>query len=216
MTDVRIAVLGDSCLSVAFDERIDPAINARCVALGAALERQQLAGIRDIVPGFHTVAVYFDPLKVNREDLSAHVRQAADADPPSGADSAAPLEIAVRYGGEHGPDLSDVAAFAHCTEAEVIRIHSEPVYRVYMLGFLPGFAYLGSVDPRIAMPRLEAPRVTVAAGSVGIAGLQTGIYPCDTPGGWRIIGRSEVRTFDLARPDPSLFSAGQRVKFTAV
>jgi inhibitor of KinA len=215
MTDLRISFPGDSCLSIAFDEKIDPAINVRCVALSAALGRLQRAGIRDIVPGFHTVTVYFDPLKVSRIALAAEVQSAAAADVPWAEDTTRPLEIAVRYGGEDGPDLSAVAAFARCSEAEVIRIHSEPVYRVYMLGFLPGFAYLGSVDPRIAMARFETPRVRVAAGSVGIAGRQTAIYPCDTPGGWRIIGRTAVRTFDPARPDPSLLSPGQRVKFIA-
>ena len=215
MTAVRITFLGDSCLSVAFDEKIDPVINARCLALSAALERQQPAGIRDIVPGFHTVAVYFDPLKVKRDALAADVQRAASAGVSSAADAAAPVEIAVRYGVEEGPDLAAVAAFAGCSEAEVVRIHSEAVYRVYMLGFLPGFAYLGSVDRRIAMPRLDTPRVKVAAGSIGIAGIQTGIYPCDTPGGWRIIGRAAVKAFDLSRPSPSLFKPGQRVKFIA-
>jgi inhibitor of KinA len=111
--------------------------------------------------------------------------------------------------------LSSVAAYARCSEDEVVRIHTSTVYRVYMLGFLPGFAYLGSVDARIAMPRLDTPRLRVRAGSVGIAGVQTGIYPCDTPGGWRIIGRTEVRTFDPAKSEPFLFQPGQRVRFVA-
>ncbi len=128
-------------------------------------------------------------------------------------DATVPIEIAVRYGHEHGPDLAAVAEFAGCSEPEVIRIHSEALYRVYMLGFLPGFAYLGSVDRRIAMPRLDTPRVKVPAGSIGIAGTQTGIYPCDTPGGWRIIGRTAVAAFDASRARPSLLEPGQHVKF---
>jgi inhibitor of KinA len=215
MTSARVSFPGDSCLSVAFDEIIDPAINARCVALAAALERGRTAGIRDIVPWFHTVTVHFDPLNVNRDALAADVQRAMRQSAVPAADEMTPLDIPVHYGAEYGPDLSDVAAFGDCSEADVIRLHSDAVYRVYMLGFLPGFAYLGSVDRRIAMPRLDTPRVRVAAGSVGIAGIQTGIYPVDSPGGWRIIGRAAVKTFDLTRSTPSLFKAGQRVKFIA-
>jgi KipI family sensor histidine kinase inhibitor len=215
MTGARITFLGDACLSVAFDEQIDPAINAQCLALSAMLERQQRTGIRDIVPGFHTVAVYFDPLAVDRNALVADVREAAAAAVAPMAQATAPIEIPVSYGHADGPDLPAVAAYARCSEAEVIRIHTECVYRVYMLGFLPGFAYLGSVDRRIAMARLETPRLKVPAGSVGIAGTQTAIYPRDTPGGWRIIGRTTVKTFDLSRPSPSLLSPGQRVRFKA-
>lgn len=215
MTDVRITFPGDSCLSVIFDEKIDSEVNARCVALSAALDQQHRPGIRDIVPGFHTVAVYFDPLKVERDGLAADVRLIASEAASLPADAAALIEIPVRYGGERGPDLSAVAEFANCSEDDVIRIHSGVVYRVYMLGFLPGFAYLGAVDRRIAMPRLETPRLKVAAGSIGIAGTQTAVYPCETPGGWRIIGRTELTTFDVSRPDPSVFRPGQRVRFIA-
>ena len=113
--------------------------------------------------------------------------------PPATADTdVRTIEIPVSYGGASGPDLAAVAEFAKCSEADVVRLHTETLYRVYMLGFLPGFAYMGSVDRRIAMPRLETPRMRVAAGSVGIAAEQTGIYPCDTPGGWRIIGRTSI------------------------
>jgi inhibitor of KinA len=111
--------------------------------------------------------------------------------------------------------LPAVAAFAGCSESEVVRLHGSCEYRVYMLGFLPGFAYLGLVDRRIAMPRLDTPRLRVQAGSVGIAGVQTGVYPCDTPGGWRIIGRTGIKSFDPNRPEPFLFTPGQRVKFVA-
>jgi KipI family sensor histidine kinase inhibitor len=215
MSDAHISFPGDACLSVAFDRVIDPAVNERCVALAGALERTRRTGIRDIVSGFHTVVVYFDPLTISREALAADVERAmADRVPPSAEDDP-PVEIPVRYGGDGGPDLGAVAAFGGCSEDDVIRMHTGAIYRVYMLGFLPGFAYLGSVDPRIAMPRLASPRVAVSAGSVGIAGGQTGIYPCETPGGWRIIGRTDVRMFDPALANPSLLRPGQRVEFVA-
>ena len=125
------------------------------------------------------------------------------------------IEIPVSYGGASGPDLEAVAEFAECSEADVVQLHMQARYRVYMLGFLPGFAYMGTVDRRIAMPRLDTPRMRVNAGSVGIAGEQTGIYPCDTPGGWRIIGRTSAKLFDATRAQPSLLKAGDYVTFVS-
>jgi inhibitor of KinA len=119
----------------------------------------------------------------------------------------------VCYGGAYGPDLDAVAAFAGCASHDVVQRHAAPTYRVYMLGFLPGFAYLGSVDARLAMPRRTAPRARVPAGSVGIAGLQTGVYPCDSPGGWQLVGRTPWRMFDVARSEPALLRAGDLVEF---
>jgi inhibitor of KinA len=215
MSACRVVPLGDSCLSVVFEEKIDPDVNRRAVALAAAIERQSRAGIRDVVPAYHTVAVYFDPLRVDRQELMRELGQKAESEGRSSGSDGALVEVPVHYGEDQWPDLSSVAAFAGCSEDEVVRIHTSRIYRVYMLGFLPGFAYLGSVDPRIAMPRLDTPRLRVPAGSVGIAGIQTGIYPCDTPGGWRIIGRTGVRTFDPAKSEPFLFEPGQRVQFVA-
>lgn len=215
MSDYRVVPVGDACLSVEFAGKIDPAINARCVALAEAIARESRAGILDVVPAYHTVAVYFDPLQLDRESLRGELEHFAAARMVPSDVEGTMVEIPVRYGGDTGPDLAAVAAFAGCSTDEVVRIHASALYRVYMLGFLPGFAYLGSVDPRIAMPRLDTPRLRVQAGSVGIAGMQTGIYPCETPGGWRIIGRTEVAPFDPANADPFLFKPGQRVKFVA-
>jgi len=216
MTAPRITFPGDACLAIEFAAEpgvIDEAINSRCVALATALGEASQSGVRDIVPGFYTVLVHFDPLRTERKTLEAGVQRAILSSPSDADDVTAPIEIPVRYGGQDGPDISDVAVFGSCSVADLIRIHSETIYRVYMLGFLPGFAYLGSVDRRIAMPRLATPRVKVPAGSVGIAGAQTAIYPCDTPGGWRIIGRTSIVPFDQSRSTPSLFRPGQRVRF---
>jgi inhibitor of KinA len=215
MSDFRILPMGDSCLSVVFEEKIDPAINARCLALAGALERTPRPGIRDVVPAYNTVAVYFDPLMLDRRSVTSELELLAAAHADGPERDGPLLEIPVGYGGASGPDLPAVAGFARCSEDEVVRLHSSIEYRVYLLGFLPGFAYLASVDSRIAMPRLDTPRMRVQAGSVGIAGRQTGIYPCDTPGGWRIIGRTGIKTFDAAASEPSLFKPGQRVKFVA-
>jgi inhibitor of KinA len=216
MKDFRIAPLGDSSLSLEFEDRIDPEINARCVAIASALAAEDREGIRDVVPGFHTVAVHFDVRLVSRDQVSARLEQLAVMQVTGPAEENSLVEIPISYGHEMGPDLAAVAAFANCSEQEVVRIHMGRVYRVYMLGFLPGFAYLGSVDRRIAMPRLDAPRPRVEAGSVGIAGEQTAIYPSDSPGGWRIIGRTTIRPFDPNAAEPFLFKAGQSVRFVAV
>jgi len=168
------------------------------------------------VPGYHTVAVYFDPLRISGSKMIERLEGIASRPATATEREAASLiEIPVRYGGDSGADLAAVADFAGCPEGEVVKRHTEPEYRVYMLGFLPGFAYLGTVDRSIAMPRLESPRMRVKAGSVGIAGIQTGIYPCDTPGGWRIIGRTDIKPFDAGRDRPFLFEPGMRVKFVA-
>jgi KipI family sensor histidine kinase inhibitor len=209
-------VLGDSCVALQFDAVIDPAVNARCIALAAALEQRALRGVRDVVPTYNAVTVHFDPLTTDRDALETALdRLAARLPDAAGTEDTRTIEVPVNYGGAAGPDLAAVAEFGRCSEAEVVQLHTQRAYRVYLLGFLPGFAYMGSVDARIAMPRLEGPRLRVAAGSVGIAGLQTGIYPCDTPGGWRIIGRTSVRMFDLSKGDPFLLKAGDHVRFVA-
>jgi inhibitor of KinA len=159
--------------------------------------------------------VHFDPLIADGEAIGAALERLAGEAQPEAQTPALTIEIPVTYGGASGPDLAAVAGFANCSEAEVVRLHTAITYRVYMLGFLPGFAYMGSVDPRIAMPRLETPRMRVDAGSVGIAGEQTGIYPCATPGGWRIIGRTPEKVFDIRRTNPFALQAGDHVKFVA-
>ena len=137
----------------------------------------------------------------------------AASTPPPGADASREVVIPVRYGGAAGPDLEEVAAFAGCSSDEVVRRHAATTYRVYMVGYLQGFAYLGIVDPRIAMPRRPTPRLEVPAGAVGIAGGQTGVYPTAAPGGWRLIGRTTVRMFDAERDPPGLVGPGDRVRF---
>lgn len=216
MTTPQIVAIGDACLAVIFEQQIDPRVNARCVALASELQQRRIPGVRDVVPAYHTVSIHFDPRHADR----SHVRHEAElaATRPVGRISEVnrkPIEIRVAYGGTDGPDLASVAAFANCSQEEVVRLHVDTVYRVYMLGFLPGFAHLGSVHPRIAMPRLDAPRLRVPTGSVGIAGAQTGMYPCDSPGGWRIIGRASVQLFDVTSQEPSMLRVGDRVKFVA-
>ena len=212
-TPYRIVPAGESALIVEFEERIDPAINAHAIGCAEAIQAASLAGIRDVVPTYRSVAVYFDPLRTDQDALIRCIEAAAEQ--PLSPESAArvPVRIPVCYGGELGPDLASVASFAEISEDEVARVHAAGAYRVFMLGFVPGFAYLGIVDKRIAMPRLSTPRVRVPAGSVAIAGVQTGVYSAETPGGWRLIGRTPVKPFDPSRRDPFLMKAGDAVQF---
>lgn len=202
---------GDSALVLELEDVIDPAVNDAAVAIARDVEAQSLAGVRDVVPTYRTVAVFFDPLAA---DVSA-IREALErsrVEPPRVAPGRL-FVIPVRYGGAEGPDLSLVADFAGLEPEEVIERHAGIEYRVFMLGFLPGFAYLGLVDERIAAPRHATPRMRVPPGAVGIAGRQTGIYSVESPGGWQIVGRTAVRAFDVHRDRPSLFLPGDRVRF---
>jgi len=212
----RLVPVGDWAVAVEFEERIDAVVNARAIAVAEALGALGLPGVREIVPTFRSVTVYFDPLQTRYDELTRALVALASADAPAPPVDRPPVQIPVRYGGACGPDLADVARFASVSEQEVVWRHAARTYRVFMLGFVPGFAYLGLVDAAIAMPRRCTPRPSVPAGSVAIAGQQTGVYPSETPGGWHIIGRTDVRPFDLSRPDPFLLKAGDTVRFQAV
>lgn len=216
MTGLRVAAAGDSALLVEFAARIDPAINDAAIALAGQIERRCGSAVRDAVVGYCSVTLYFDPLATDPAWLEAEAREAAEEMEQPPPPESALVEVPVCYGGEWGPDLPDVAAFAGCTEGEVIERHAAVTYRVYLLGFLPGFPYMAEVDPRIAAPRRGTPRTAVPAGSVGIAGGQTGIYPSVTPGGWNIVGRTPVRPFDPDRREPFLFRPGDRVRFSPI
>lgn len=209
----RTREAGDSALLLELDAVIDPAVNARAIGIAAAVAGKRLAGVRDVIPAYRSVAVHFDPLATDVEALTKAVRDAADSAPA--APEGALVEVPVSYGGEEGPDLPDVAAFAGLSIENVIERHSSIEYRVFMLGFLPGFAYMASVDETIAAPRKATPRTRVPGGSVGIAGRQTGIYPRPSPGGWQLIGRTSLPVFDPSREPASIFAPGDRVKFVA-
>jgi KipI family sensor histidine kinase inhibitor len=212
----RVVAAGDSAIVVEFDERIDPVVNARTIAFAEAIRAAQLAGVRDVVPTYRSTTIYYDPLRTDGDGLMAEVARAAARPAPAAPVDGPPVRIPVCYGGELGPDLAGVAAFGAMSDDDVVRAHTATTYRVFMLGFVPGFAYLGIVDERIAMPRQSTPRVRVPVGSVGIAGAQTGVYPVETPGGWQLIGRTPVRPFDPSREDPFLMKAGDAVQFYAI
>jgi inhibitor of KinA len=217
VNDVRIVPAGDSVLIVELEERIDPAVNARAIAIAERLQSAAVPGVRDVVPTYRAVAVYFDPLRTSYDALRARLEHEAEAPTAHVDDQTTPVRIPVCYGGDElGPDLRGVAAATKMTEPEVVRLHTSATYRVFMLGFVPGFAYMGLVDSRIAVPRHSTPRVRVPLGSVGIAGVQTGIYPAETPGGWQLIGRTPLKPFDPSRAEPFLVKAGDAVQFFSI
>jgi KipI family sensor histidine kinase inhibitor len=208
---VNIREAGDSALLLELDEVINASVNARAVAIAAAVRRAALPGVRDVVPTYRSVAVHFDPLIIDVETVREALARFVDVSPVLSEGKA--VVIPVQYGGEMGPDLREVAAFAGVSADEVVARHAGVRYRVFMLGFLPGFAYMGSVDETVAMPRLVTPRLKVPGGSVGIAGRQTGIYPRESPGGWRIIGRTPVSMFNPHRTPAALVAPGDTVRF---
>ena len=216
MYPVRILPAGDAALLVSLPAAIDPELNAWCIAFADAVIRRYGTAVRDAVVGYCSVTVYFDPVHVDPPWLERELLDAAADLPPVSVGEGASVEVPVVYGGAEGPDLGTVARFAGCAEDEVVSRHAAVTYRVYLVGFVPGFAYMAEVDSRIAAPRLATPRTAVPAGSVALAGGQTGIYPDVTPGGWNVIGRTPLRIFDPSRTEPLLFKAGDRVRFRPI
>lgn len=212
-----IEFAGDAAVIVAFAATgVDLSVQARVAHTAAVVGHQAIAGVRDVVPTLHSLAVYYDPLRVDLDRLVAVLTAAAGDVVDAAALPVVVHDIPVWYGGSAGPDLETVAEAARLSAASVIALHSGTVYRVFMMGFTPGFAYLGPVDARIAVPRRATPRLRVPAGSVGIAGVQTGVYPSETPGGWMIVGRTPVRTFVPGLADPFLVKPGDGVRFQPI
>jgi KipI family sensor histidine kinase inhibitor len=180
------------------------------------MKEQHIEGIVDVIPTYCSLLVNYDPLVISYKDLKKRLEGLVKVDVRSGEGKKTIVEIPVCYGGEYGPDIANIAEHAGLTEEEVIQIHSSKDYLIYMLGFLPGFTYLGGLDERIHTPRLASPRIKIRAGSVGIGGSQTGIYPLDSPGGWQLMGMTPVKTYDPNREVPILVEAGQYIRFIPI
>jgi inhibitor of KinA len=224
---MRSIPLGDSALLIQLGDAIDAATHARVRAAFDALSALRLPGVTDIVPAYTGIAVHYEPLSwldasqrsdraTTYEIISRTLLDAlADLEAAVGA-PAREVEIPVHYGGQYGPDLDHVARHTRLSASDVIAQHAVGEYTVYMIGFTPGFPYLGGLPARLATPRRASPRQRVPAGSVGIAGAQTGVYPLETPGGWQIIGRTTERLFRPELDPPTLLRIGDRVRFVAV
>lgn len=215
MDSYQLTPLGDQALVITLGDSIDPVVNRRLQTLIKEILQANLPGIVALIPAYSTLTVTYDGIVTNYDKLSHTLKPLIDSSLSAPLATPTTWLIPVRYGGDGGPDLADVANFADQSTGEVVQAHTDQDYLIYFLGFLPGFAYMGSVDDKIAMPRLAKPRLEIPAGSVGIAGKQTGFYPVASPGGWRIIGQTPLNLYDPAHPQ-SFYSAGDRVRFFAV
>lgn len=209
----KILPLGDSAVLIRFGDEIEPVVNRRVHALANLLEVSPPAGIVETVPAYATLLVHYDPFAISFTQVRDFLRGKLSQAEETVARKPRQLQVPVRYGGEYGVDLESVARHLRLRIEDVIRLHSERTYTVYMMGFTPGFPYLGKLNDALIMPRLETPRTRVPAGTVAIAGSQTGIYSVASPGGWNLIGWTPLKLFDPNSETPFLFAPGDEVKF---
>jgi inhibitor of KinA len=223
MMPVRLLRAGDAAWLIELPERIDTAVNTRAIHIARAVESAGMP-VTDVVVGYRSVMVYVDPLAPGEshtpgtmgERIERRLHEIAAAPYEEEGAPGALVSVPVCYDGSYGPDLGEVAAFANCSIDDVVGLHLGLEYRVFVVGFVPGFAYMAPVDRRIAAPRRATPRLKVPAGSVAVAAGQTGVYPAETPGGWNLIGRCPVKPYDADRAEPFLFHPGDRVRFQRI
>lgn len=204
---------GDQGLLVEFGDSIDPLVNDRVRTMARAINQARLAGVKECLVAYCSLTILYDPAITNPQMIKKQFVGREATGPSLAGSQPKVASIPVCYGGDYGPDIEYVAQLKGLTPAEVIRIHTEPCYRIYMLGFTPGFPYLGGLPEELRTPRLETPRTLVPAGSVGIANAQTGIYSLDSPGGWRLIGRTPLKLFSPHRQHPVLLESFDHLKF---
>jgi inhibitor of KinA len=212
----RYVANGDRMLLIEFPEEISKEINFQVHEMTSVLETTSVPGVVEWIPSYRTLGILYDPMETSLQKLIESLDQIKDLSGQPQSGRSRRIEIPVAYGGPMGPDLDFVAHHNRLSTEEVIRLHTATDYLVYLLGFTPGFPYLGGMATQITSPRLAEPRSRVPAGSVGIGGDQTGIYPIESPGGWRIIGRTPLKLFDLSRESPFLLRAGDSVRFRSI
>ena len=212
----RFLPAGDKAIAVELGDSISAVTNRRVRDLLETIESQDISGVMDLVPSYRSLLVYYDPLRVSLPQLTEQLSALEQNLDPVALHAPEVVEIPTLYGMEYGPDLAHVAEHNGLTPEEIIRIHSGADYLVYMMGFTPGFPYLGGMSERIATPRLRTPRIVIPAGSVGIAEQQTGVYPIESPGGWQLIGRTPVQLFDPLKDPPVIVEAGDFIRFVPI
>lgn len=207
---------GDRAMVVQFGDTIDEKTNRQVQLLAKWIETQGTKGVQEVLPTFRSLTIFYDPAKTSYHTLKTTLKHVDISEGDGGHMEKRIVEIPCCYGGDFGEDLPDMEDLTGLSSKEIIQIHSGTDYLVYMLGFLPGFVYLGGLDERIHAPRLTTPRVKIPAGAVGIGGSQTGVYPLDSPGGWRLIGRTPLRMYDPDREEPFLCNAGDYIRFCPI
>jgi inhibitor of KinA len=212
----QFRISGDRMLLVAFGDVIDLRVNEKVHAMTALLRKNPPQGLESVVPAYRSLALVYDPILTGPPALKEVVLRLAKRSDRTDIPVPSTVDIPVCYGGDFGPDIQFVADHNHLSVQDVITIHTGEPYHIYAIGFAPGFCYLGGLDKRLHAPRLETPRTNVPAGSVGIAEAQTGIYPLNSPGGWRLIGRTPLKLFDARRDRPVLYQAGDSLRFVAI
>ncbi len=213
--DVRYLPAGDEALVIEFGKTIDEEINNSVISMAASIRNRKIKGVREILPTYRSLMVFYNPKKISYVRLVSTVKSLGYKDKDE-AESKRTLIVPCCYDDSFGPDLSDMSTELGLSREEIVKIHSAEKYKIYMMGFLPGFVYLGGLDKRINIPRLKTPRTKIPARSVGIGGAQTGVYPVDSPGGWRLIGSTPLDFYDIKREHPILCEAGEYIRFKPI
>jgi len=212
----RFRLSGDRALLVYYGAGIDLSVSEKVLAISSLLRRNPPRGVQAVVPAYRSFAILYDPLLTEPDILKREITSIENSPNNALRPEMQIVTIPVCYGGELGPDIATVSSHTGLNPDEIIHIHSAREYPVYMIGFTPGFCYLGGMDERLRTPRRRTPRVSIPAGSVGIAEMQTGMYPVESPGGWQIIGKTPLRLFAPERQNPFLYKAGDRIRFQPV
>lgn len=213
--DVRFLCAGDTAMVVEFGDRIERALSDRVLRLSAKLRAAALPGVVETVPTYRSLMVHYDPLQTDHASLQGRLAALLEDDMP-GAGEARLWRIPACYEATHAPDLEDVAQRTGLGTAEVVRLHTETLFHIYMIGFVPGYPYMGDLPEALVLPRRADPRIRVPAGSIAIASTMTAIYPLESPGGWHLIGTTPIRLFDPLLPRPALFSPGDKLRFEPI
>lgn len=214
--ETKYLIAGEKALVIEFGNKIREEINSEVRAMMIAIEKEKIEGIVEMTPTYRSLMIHYDPLKKDYSTLLKELKELENQLNDIEIPSPEVIEIPTLYGGAYGPDIENVAKHNDLTIDEVIKLHTSKEYLIYMLGFTPGFPYLGGMDEKIATPRLKTPRTKISVGSVGIAGSQTGIYPIDSPGGWQLIGKTPLKLYDAYRDIPILLQSGNYIRFVAI
>ncbi|MEW8972989.1 MAG: 5-oxoprolinase subunit PxpB [Tissierellaceae bacterium] len=214
--EIKFIPAGDKSLVMEFGNSISPEINTKIRSMVTAIDESEFHGIEEVIPTYRSILIIYNPLIIDYQDIIDKLKKMETHLNDTSNDKTRIIELPTVYGGEYGPDIEFVAKHNNLTVEEVIEIHSSIDYLLYMLGFTPGFGYLGGMSEKIETPRLQVPRTKIPAGSTGIAGKQTGIYPIDSPGGWQLIGRTPVKLYDPLAEPPVLLNAGDYIRFIPI